>query len=116
MTVKAEHPFFCAKKMVRKSAWSTPEYLSASDRELARRLVDAHSYDAFASIVYERGLSAAERLGHDEAYFYRIVGWPEGRSYMRDPAYGEWAFPMVRKQIDRVAVALGFVEPSVQSA
>ncbi|ABM97100.1 hypothetical protein [Methylibium petroleiphilum] len=116
MTKKTEHPFFCVKKLVRKSAWETPEYLSARDLELARRLVDVSSYDEFASIVYERRLTAETRVGNDEAFFYRIVGWPEGMSYMRNAAYGEWAFPMVRKQIERAAVALGFMEPSAQPA
>ena len=39
MAKTAEHPFYCTKKLVRKSAWETPEYLSARDRELARRLM-----------------------------------------------------------------------------
>lgn len=71
-----DHPFYCAKKGLRKTAWDTPEYLSQRDWELAREVAAVKSGEALAALVY----STPERT---DAYFNRIVGWPEGRTYMR---------------------------------
>lgn len=90
---KDDHPFFCHQKSCRKTAWNTPEYLSQSDRDLVAQLSQVTDAEQFADIVFEFGVEPIARKNHDEAFFWRIVGWPEGRHYMRNEEYRKWAFP-----------------------
>lgn len=94
-------PFYCAKRKTRKSAWETPEYLTNSDKTLIKLLFEVRSATEFADLVYEHRTPVDQRHGYAEAFFYRVIGWPEGRSYMAtSERYREWSFPIVKKQID----------------
>lgn len=84
--MKSPSPFFCPKKQIRKSAWSTPECLSESDWALARSLAKKTSAKEFHDLAF-----ATE--ANSEAFFWRIAGWPEGRHYMRSISYAENAWP-----------------------
>ncbi|MBK6616538.1 hypothetical protein [Ottowia sp.] len=97
----APHPFYCHVKKTRKSAWETPEYLTAVDKELIQRLHTVTTGSEFNAIVYEQGTPREKRLGLDESFFWRIVGWPEGMSYMRtSETYRDWAYPIVKRDIE----------------
>lgn len=96
-----DHPFFCKIKGIRKSAAETPEYLLESDKELIKRLSTVESAIEFVDVVYETLTPTEERVGYADAFFNRVIGWPEGRSYMAtSERYREWSFPIVKKQID----------------
>lgn len=97
----AAHPFFCHVKGVRKSAWATPEYLSAADWQLAREALAAATPEDLHALLYTEPARA-------EVFFYRVVGWAEGRHYMRDIGFvraSGWAglqrhaFPRLREAL-----------------
>jgi hypothetical protein len=71
---KPDHPFYCDKKHCQKSAWDTPEYLSEGDWSVAEAMIaalEAGDEARFHDLVTRE----------QEAVFYRIVAWPEGRNY-----------------------------------
>ncbi len=81
---KDDHPFFCTKKQIRKTAYDTPEYLTAQDIDTLDKLVgilERHDVGAFHELARD-----PERK---EGLFYRILGWPEGLSYCYDYRYCE---------------------------
>lgn len=103
--MKNNSPFFCPIKQIRKSAWSTPEYLSDSDWALARAVGGAKSVQEFHNLVFATDANS-------EAFFWRIAGWPEGLHYMRSLAFAEGVWPhfstnemqMVRASCDGLLV------------
>lgn len=99
MSVKENHPFFCARKRVRKSAWATPEYLSGADWELASAAARCASEEDFRRVVF-----ATEDT--ECAFFWRVIGWPEGRGYMRfaTPATHYWQ-GLVKRELSLVRAA-----------
>lgn len=98
---KDDHPFFCRKKQCRKTAWETPEYLTAADLKLLEELDGVGSEGRFHDVVF----SSAARA---EGFFYRVIGWPEGLSYMRGSLqYREQTgWPAVKPLIERALLSL----------
>ena len=86
MTRKKEHPFFCHKKNCRKTAWDTPEYLTANDKENTKKLVRVlQGQDATELWTFINLLTTGEKKG----LFYRVLGWPEGLHYCESPEFCE---------------------------
>jgi hypothetical protein len=89
------HPFFCYKKNCQKSAWKTPEYLTSEDWELAERVIavlerNPESLKLF-TVLYED-------FSLGQAFFNRVIGWPEGFNYCRSLEYlGKTAIPSLTK-------------------
>lgn len=79
-TANSFHPFFCNIKRVRKTAWDTPEYLSDEDWALAEAACLVAASDDLLALVYQSDANS-------EAFFWRLIGWPEGRCYMRSAEY-----------------------------
>ncbi len=105
---KDPHPFFCVVKKIRKTAWDTPEYLTELDRALIARLVTVKTADEFCDVVYELSTPKIDRVGHDAGFFYRIVGWPEGRAYLQNAEYANWVFAVsVKAMVQRAAKSIG---------
>jgi hypothetical protein len=70
-----DHPFYCRRKQCRKSVWATPEYLSDRDWRLVEGVVSAFTTGdraAFEALLEGDGAAA---------FFYRVIGWPEGLNY-----------------------------------
>ena len=87
-----QHPFYCYKKKCRKSAWDTPEYLSDEDWEFVRKAVLLDVEQLFEMLWMKENAKLCE------AFFYKVLGWPEGLTYCRN--YGYWqntAFPALEK-------------------
>ena len=73
---KDDSSFYCGEKRCRKSAWLTPEYLTPDDWKNTRDAVaalNAKDMSAFNTIL--------RRPGYKEAFFYRVIAWPEGARY-----------------------------------
>lgn len=82
---KEEHPFFCHKKQCRKTAWDTPEYLTEEDWGFAEefvRLVKTGDGQKAFDWIWDR-----DHVKHAEAFFNRVLGWPEGHVYCRENSY-----------------------------
>jgi len=77
-----KHPFFCDEKGVRKSAWETPECLSAEDWSLIAELREASTIEGLRAIIYRDSETS-------DAFYCRLIGWPEGLRYMRDDVYSQ---------------------------
>lgn len=73
-----EHPFYCTAKRCRKTAWDTPEYLTARDRERLPLYVAA--LRAKDQVAFDALFARANREDSD-AWFNRFLGWPEGKGY-----------------------------------
>ena len=83
VAAKPSHPFYCHRRNCRKTVVATPNYLSDSDWKLLERIVsmmlreDRAAFDA----LFHSATEAGSRRANAEAFFYRMVGWPEGLSY-----------------------------------
>lgn len=84
--------FYCAKKLCRKSAWETPEYLSEEDWEFLRKIVkvlESGTADEFYELLW-----SSSPLGH--RFLNHTMGWPEGVVYCGDRKYTVvTAFPSI---------------------
>jgi hypothetical protein len=102
-----DHPFFCAKKKVRKSAWETPEYLTEADRAMVKHLATIKTPEEFERYVYEDGIPSEQKQGLAEGFFHRVTDWAEGLSYVRGSStYRDWVFPKLLSDIGRAHRAL----------
>lgn len=81
---KNNHPFYCQKKKCRKTAWDTPEYLTAEDWDLSKKVLTAKTGLDYAMILLEAFLDRTA-----EGFFNRVLGWPEGFHYCRSASYIE---------------------------
>jgi hypothetical protein len=72
--------FYCKKKGCRKSAWETPEHLTSEDRGLVSGAVKSikAGLDPFAAFLEDL---PKEKY---DAFFDRVIGWPEGKTYWRN--------------------------------
>lgn len=86
MAKKNDHPFFCYKKRCRKTAWDTPEYLTAEDWALCTKVLTAKTGLDYAMFILE-----AFTCGTAEGFFNRVLGWPEGYHYCRTASYIEFS-------------------------
>jgi hypothetical protein len=100
---KNYHPFYCMVKGCRKSAWETPEHMAATDWKLAEQVVKCKTVEAFLEL-----LDSDEKK---ESFYWRIIGWPEGKGYMhnwQDRTYAErtgWPC-IVKHEIPKIMQAL----------
>lgn len=79
MAKQKTSPFYCYKKMCRKSALQTPEYMSDQDWIILKRFRDviaSMDVDAFMAMDCDR------YAWH--AFFNWMLGWPEGESYCHE--------------------------------
>ena len=79
---REQHPFFCCKKRCRKTAWDTPEYLTAPDWEIACRMLSVSTGQEYAALVNE-----AYTTGRAKDLFNHILGWPEGFNYCQSDSF-----------------------------
>ena len=99
-----ESPFFCYRKMCRKTAWDTPEYMSKEDWDFLQQVYD---------ILLKKDVGAFIALQSDpikwKALFNRMLGWPEGDGYCLKYDYVVKAFmPGVGKHmLPDIKMALG---------
>lgn len=87
MAKQKTSPFYCYKRMCRKTAWDTPEYMTPEDWATLKRFRDvivSKNLDAFMSLANNREAWSA--------FFNRMVGWPEGRVYCQDWEYARRTF------------------------
>lgn len=102
MAKKKTSPFYCYKKMCRKTAWDTPEYMTEQDWVTLRK---------FRDIIASKNLKAFMALLDDQtewaSFFHHMVGWPEGRSYCQDWDYTRRTF---------LANASGHLLPNIDKA
>ncbi len=87
MAQKNTSPFYCYKKMCRKTAWDTPEYMTEQDWVTLRK---------FRDIIASKNLEAFMALLDDRTgwknFFNHMVGWPEGEVYCQDWDYARRTF------------------------
>lgn len=74
-----QHPFFDYEAGCRKSAWDTPHHLSPTDWQAAQGLVEA-AKSGSDFLNYLQGLNSHQK----DALFYRVLGHPEAKHFMRD--------------------------------
>jgi hypothetical protein len=107
MSKKKISPFYCYKKMCRKTAWDTPEYMAEQDWVTLRK---------FRNIIAAKNLESFMVLQDDQtewnSFFYHMVGWPEGRTYCQDWDYARKTFLAgvsnhMLPQIDKALAAKG---------
>lgn len=89
-TKAKQSPFFCYKKNVRKTAYRTPEYMSTEDWLLLEKVLNSSGHFDLLELVFCNESAS-------EAFFYRIIGWPEGRHYMRDADYARYALEGLKR-------------------
>ena len=103
-----KHPFFCEGKGCRKSAWETPDCLSAADWSLIREIRHASTSETFTKIVYRDSKTT-------DAFFNRVIGWPEGEHYMRDEGYAlATGWPALTRADGPLARAISALEERTQ--
>jgi hypothetical protein len=102
---KEDHPFFCHAKRCRKTAWETPEFLSADDWAMVEAVVKTLESGKPASFQFWLDSLTILEQRH---FFYIIIGWPEGNIYCCNPTYVEkTAFPgLVKHTLPKLKDAL----------
>lgn len=84
-TENEESSFYCPKKKCRKTAWDTPEYLTAEDWNTLEKVI---------GISERRDPMELYRFvstdSNSRAFFNRVIGWPEGYSYCLKIGYCEF--------------------------
>ena len=102
---KKDSPYYCASKGCRKTVWNTPEYLTSEDWDFLKEIVRLAKGGA-GQDVFDLLWEPPEK--HTEAFFCRVLGWPEGHSYCRNNDYWlQTAFPgITRHSLSKLEKAL----------
>ncbi len=99
--------FYCAKKMCRKTAWDTPEYMEKADWDFLTKLIprlEVGNAEKVHNLFLKHiivGTTTAD-------FFDRVIGWPEGFVYCADIQYFKTTgIGCLQKQLPLLKGALG---------